>query len=478
MCLTTKADNRNSLRTHSEWLLAAILCAGLCVRAVHADGISDLRGFGVCNITKEAWPLATELGAGWWRTPPIVWGNVEFRRGQITFDRLDKVMRQTQEANLVPVVPFICNSSWGTPLTAGEPLAAPTSVRSSQLVYGFPKSCFPVDINAWQRFVREVVERYDYDGHNDMPGLKMRAQFWQLGREIPTEWADTPFRLVDFLQITWRAIREADPQAVLILPGIESRALAMLAFADGELRADDKPLGYDAPREGVRKMAEFEDTRRFIEVVLQIGKGFFDVLDTHLLGQDVLIPGKMRWIRNLMRRSNCEKPIIALEAGGPIVGSEGEYSNIVNAEQTAKVLCAALENGVVGMAFPLSPNFPGTRSEYQMLTLLAAGASPKPSYFTLKMLMQLVRGYESVGPIDHKKRNIGYVFRRTRGDVYVLWSDEVYTLRLPVESRNFRVYHIITQPGQTEPATGVLSTDITRKSKLTQTPVVLVDLSR
>jgi len=458
-------------------MMVSLVFLMIAASSAMAEGVNDLRGVGVCNISKDAWPLATSLGARWWRTPPIIWGNVEPRRGQITFERLDKIMLQTQEVHLIPVVPLVCSSNWGAPPPPGyiSKSAEPTAERESS---GFPRSRFPVDINAWQRFVREVVERYDDDGENDMPGLTMPVRFWQPVREIPSEWDDTPFRLVDFLQITSSAIKEADPRAVVIAPGIESRSLAMLAYADGELRPEDRPLGYDAPREGVRKMAEFEDTRRCVEVLLESGKDFYQALDVHLYGQDVLIAGKMRWLKNLMRRSSCDKPIISLEAGGPIGGAEGGYTDAVNAEQTVKILCSALHAGVVGIAFPLSPNFPGARPEYQMLSLLDARENAKPAYFSLKMLIRFIQNWESVNPVVTKKENLGFVFASPQSAVYVLWSDEARSLRLPLPSGNFHVYSIITQPGQTEPERSVFSTTVARKFKLTATPVVLVELAR
>ncbi len=72
----------------------------------------------------------------------------------------------------------------------------------------------------YQRFVRDVVERYDGDGRDDAPG-GIRIKHWQVGNETPRIAAlpDAARVYADWFEITAAAVRQADPTAALVLIG-------------------------------------------------------------------------------------------------------------------------------------------------------------------------------------------------------------------------------------------------------------------
>jgi len=43
--------------------------------------------------------------------------------------------------------------------------------------------CKPKDMQAYKRFLSDTIERYDGDGENDMPGLKIPIKYWQIINE-------------------------------------------------------------------------------------------------------------------------------------------------------------------------------------------------------------------------------------------------------------------------------------------------------
>lgn len=459
------------------WCLAlGVLCHGV---STGQEATVALSPFGVSNVTVAAWSQTKQLGVQWLRTHPVVWGNVEVSRGQFTFDRLDAMMRMIQDSGLVPIVPLICDSRWGAPASPAErseDRAVPSITGTGQTAYESPRSRFPTDINAWQTFVKQIVERYDHDGRDDMPGLTMGVKYWQPVREIPTGWADTPFRLIDLLQITSSAIRESNPDAVVILPGISSRALAMLAYMDEYLKPDQNPLGYNISREGIRKMAEYQETQRLFEIVIEHGRNYYDAFDAHLFGPYSLIADKVHWITSQMQRFNYSKQIVCLEAGGPITELGEAYTDAANAEQTVKILCSAMDAGVRSLAFPLSPNFPGTSAAYQRPTLLDANGNAKPSYHTYQLLIQLLQGYKSVSRYQVRKRSYGFAFTRPEQSVYALWSEESLPIRLPTAERKAQVYQIVTQPGHSTPTPQPLTPNSRKKTKLTPIPILVEEL--
>lgn len=88
----------------------------------------------------------------------------------------------------------------------------------------------PPDMAAYTAWVKEVVERYDGDGIDDMPGLKSGVHHWEVDNEpdlkndgpppqakikAPENFCEPP-QYAEVLVATSAAIREADAQAVVL----------------------------------------------------------------------------------------------------------------------------------------------------------------------------------------------------------------------------------------------------------------------
>ena len=83
--------------------------------------------------------------------------------------------------------------------------------------YALPGSYMPVDAQKYIAFVKAVVERYDGDGINDMPGLQNPIKYWQVGNE------PSVLRAKDFAElqkITYTAIKEACTGCVVLIGGV------------------------------------------------------------------------------------------------------------------------------------------------------------------------------------------------------------------------------------------------------------------
>jgi hypothetical protein len=116
-------------------------------------------------------------------------------------------------------------------------------------------SWLPIDIPAYQAFVRAVVERYDGDGFQDMPGLTNPIKNWQIDNE-PNLFASHLRDYAKYHHITYEAIKEADPEAVVIMAGVGGG-----------------PLGY------------LDSFRKFyLPVLKELGGQYIDVFDFHWYG--------------------------------------------------------------------------------------------------------------------------------------------------------------------------------------------------
>lgn len=110
----------------------------------------------------------------------------------------------------------------------------------------------PKDAEAYARWVRATVERYDGDGVDDMPGLARPARHWQVDNEPPRGREGYP----DLQRITYRAIKEADPEARVLIGGLK------------------------LPLPGLERAYERED----LPLLEALHGGAVDILDVHWFG--------------------------------------------------------------------------------------------------------------------------------------------------------------------------------------------------
>ena len=99
---------------------------------------------------------------------------------------------------------------------------------------GFTTAYVPTDLPAYAAYVRRVVERYDGDGVDDMPGLQRKIRYWEVDNEpdlhnskppkngpqrIDPALFERPDEYAAVLLASAQAIRQADPEAVVLSAG-------------------------------------------------------------------------------------------------------------------------------------------------------------------------------------------------------------------------------------------------------------------
>ncbi len=88
-------------------------------------------------------------------------------------------------------------------------------------------SCFaatnipPERLGEWSDFVKTVVERYDGDGVEDMPGLEVPVYAWEVGNEPHCGSEDTACMqiFVDTVRVTWKSAHHAHADALVVAGG-------------------------------------------------------------------------------------------------------------------------------------------------------------------------------------------------------------------------------------------------------------------
>jgi hypothetical protein len=163
----------------------------------------------------------------------------------------------------------------------------------------------------YHSYVQAVVERYDADGVNDMPGLLYPVRQYEIETEADDWWptpcpditnpdSEIPERINTYLQLlaaAQSAAREAYP-GVEILPG------AMLFY--GLFSSEPAPATIAARR---AQNNTLDCLVTFDKEILRHPE-LFDAVEFHFLGDDYReIAVTIRWLREQMQLNGYEKPI-------------------------------------------------------------------------------------------------------------------------------------------------------------------------
>ena len=147
------------------------------------------------------------------------WGLIETSPGRYDFNMTDRQVRQSGEAGLhilANIQPF---AKWDQ-----EACHTDLPVLNSPVPPEFQTTKgMPCDMEAYRQFILKLVERYDGDGIDDMPGLVFPIKHWEVMNEPSFQdmyFQGTPAEYVEVLKTTYEAAKKADPEASLVQGGM------------------------------------------------------------------------------------------------------------------------------------------------------------------------------------------------------------------------------------------------------------------
>ncbi|MCL5962610.1 MAG: hypothetical protein M1358_25415 [Chloroflexi bacterium] len=431
------------------------------------------------------------LGIQWVKLWPgqARWGEVEPKPGQFRWDKLDGIVREYQSAGF-PRVELL--------LTSDGHKGKPSD---------------PNFVTAYAEYARWVVERYDGDGLDDMPGLLYPVHHFGVEREFTAYWPFSGQDYLNLLKAVYPVIKQADPQAQVLLVAI----LVMDVFDTHPTPEQAMGLLRDSrndPR-GMRKSGA--------EILALLDQPtYFDIVDFHSLGDYTEIPLTVAWLRAEMASRGYEKPIWIGDATSmsPLIafGNEtcqkGPGSGRALYPATEETRCQAAElieaarqksnpdhelamawikaesakglvkkavvsagEGLAGINIGNLDDWPipwiGTGQFQGMVDTSLGGGSraPRPAYYSLQMVVEKLRGFQGVERLSGLGGGV-WAYRFTVGDraVYVAWHEPsriswpgeiepLQTVALAWDMSQAVLTPIVTEPGQTAPASQTVATD-------------------
>ena len=305
------------------------------------------------NLGEDALARLTSLGARWARVN-LFWRQVEPERTDpptYRWEATDRRLRRLAEGGLRLIVTVRDNPSWAADTLCG-PLRATGLAGFAQFMQAAVQrySASPYGIRHW--------ELYNEPDNGDAKRLAQLGGCWgPHGRQY-----------ADMLRAVYPAIKEADPQAQVLLGGI--------AYED----YDGSPFVPD-----------------FLDDVLDAGGGaYFDFLGFHYYpafadvwnryGND--LGGKAAYLRSELERFGLRKPLVVTEVGQPTAGPQGDeqpYSD----ERTSRYVVQAMARGLVAdLSIVIWFTLVDHPADPRQYGLLRSDGTPKPVYHAFRILIR------------------------------------------------------------------------------------------
>jgi len=178
--------------------------------------------------------VAGEPDAYWMRGLPVIWNSIEKTKGEYDWESVDNAFEGKDEYfkgdvyHIAMIWPY---ANWDQKnCHSGERYKATGHLKEAgeDLMMGAP-----CDMNAYTGFVEKVIERYDGDGNDDMPGLKTPIKYWEIMNEPEMQggmgggagedlkfFVGTSQEYLDILKSSYEAIKKADGEAKVVHAGM------------------------------------------------------------------------------------------------------------------------------------------------------------------------------------------------------------------------------------------------------------------
>lgn len=220
-------------------------------------------------------PALRGLGADFTKVY-LFWQQIEPERGKFDWTAVDAFANQLNapEEGLISI---FSSSVWAT--EKHSMMLPPSPARN---------------LDDYYHFVFETVKR-----------CRGRVRYWENDAEPnnPMFWAGTKEQFVAQLKVFHRAVKDADPNAIVIAGGYDG-----LFIPPG---MTPLPGQRSAPFPGQ------EAGLQFFDYVIKEGAGAYDLFDLRLYGDPYTIVPRIDYMRSRMRHFGNETPMICTEYGGP-----------------------------------------------------------------------------------------------------------------------------------------------------------------
>ena len=211
---------------------------------------------------------------------PFVWNNIEKEEGVFSWDKADKYVTYAQNHNQKTIATIWPYSNWEQKSCKRKKARSPFGKKFAKYLSK------PCSMENYKKFLLALVDRYDGDGQNDMPGLTKPIIYWEIMNEPEFRmfFKGTEDDFVEIFNFSSKLIKSKQKDAVIIMAG----AAGM-----------------------------FPESKKFWESALPKIKDNFDIANMHHITPPDGKCDKDFWVgefSELLKSLNINKPIWVTEA--------------------------------------------------------------------------------------------------------------------------------------------------------------------
>ncbi|NCO32917.1 MAG: hypothetical protein GW893_03465 [Armatimonadetes bacterium] len=408
----------------------------------------------------------------------LSWQKIEPEKGHYDFSRLDEVARDAGDVGIDTIVTMRALSEWGSsPDTVGEYENTwgeqQTKERGKRSRAVATRNSYPKEVDAWLRMLGKMVERYDGDGQDDMPGLKRPIRHWQIENEVSWQWKGPMSSYVKLLRQSREVMRKADPQAQIVLGAITA---AQYFALDAGLIKDPNmhittPNGKRAVTvEEVRSNKIFRDKKKAVETLFAEAGPYFDIADFHSYSNDAqFLSIQSAWMNSIMEKNGYTRPIWCLECGGPV----SDYSEARHAEEVVKRLTVAFASRISTVLWSTLLPTNEFAQKYIDLSLVDNSGGKKAAFLAYQLMARMAKECTEAKVIETSADVYAYELSGPGGKRYwVGWAIEDRQ-RLTVETDAVRRVQIYQAPYSKEKSVEVTVKNARETLPISTHPVVV-----
>ena len=236
---------------------------------------------------------------GQWVRPhpgPFIWNHIEKEKGNFNWDETDKYVVYAQEHNQTILATIWPHANWEQKSCKRKKARSPFGKRFTKYLSK------PCSMDDYKNFLLKLIDRYDGDGNNDMPGLTKPIKHWDIMNEPEFKmfFKGSKEDFVEIFNFSSKIIREKQKDAVIVMAG----AAGM-----------------------------FPENKKYWKSVLPKIKDNFDIANIHHISDPEGKCDKEFWVdefSSLLKSLNINKPIWVTEAmtcGPPVKAYVNAFLN-------------------------------------------------------------------------------------------------------------------------------------------------------
>ena len=146
---------------------------------------------------------------------PFVWNNIEKEKGIFSWDKADRYVTYAQNHNQTTIATIWPYSNWEQKSCKRKKGRSPFGKRFAKYLSK------PCSMENYKTFLLALVDRYDGDGQNDMPGLIKPIIYWEIMNEPEFKmfFKGTEDEFVEIFNFSSKLIKSKQKDAVIIMAG-------------------------------------------------------------------------------------------------------------------------------------------------------------------------------------------------------------------------------------------------------------------